>query len=134
MACDSLWVPADRLGRRLAAEPPKDATKAAEKWLLLVDGARYGESWEQASPTFKSAITKDHWVEAVTKVRDQVGKFESRTLSTAQPVKDPPNSPPGDYLFLQYTSNFAGKNQATELLVLFQDPDKQWRSSGYFVK
>lgn len=118
----------------LGAEPDNVAVKAAEKWLALIDAAKFGESWDQASPTFQHAISKEKWIEAVADVREQVGKFESRKFSTAQAITDPPNAPPGDYMILQYTSNFASKNAATEMIVLSHDPDKQWRTSGYFVK
>ena len=63
-----------------------------------------------------------------------MGKFESRKLSVAQAVKDPPNAPAGEYLILQYTSNFANKNEATETVVMGMDTGRQWRTSGYFVK
>jgi hypothetical protein len=116
------------------ADPQTPATKSAESWLTLVDAGKFGESWEQASPAFKAAITKEKWTEALTKVRDQVGKFESRKLSETQTIKDPPNAPPGDYTVLQYTSNFANKNDATEIVAVSLDDDKHWRTSGYFVK
>ncbi len=110
------------------------ATKSAQKWLSSVDAGKYAESWDAASQVFKNAITKPAWIEALGKVREQVGKFESRQQAAAQTVTDPPNAPPGEYVILQYTSDFANKREATETVVMSVDNDKQWRTSGYFVK
>jgi hypothetical protein len=120
--------------RLVAANTDKSAARAAETWLAVVDAGRYGESWDQASDAFRKAITREKWVEAVTSVRNQVGRFESRTTALTQPIKDPPNAPPGHYIILEYTSNFANKNAATETVVMALDHDKRWRTSGYFVK
>jgi Protein of unknown function (DUF4019) len=120
--------------RMAAADTDAAAVRAAKKWLAVVDAGRYGESWDQASSAFREAITKEKWVEAVTSVRTQVGKFESRMLAVTQPMNDPPNAPPGHYIIIEYTSNFANKNAATETVVMALDHDKRWRTSGYFVK
>ncbi len=117
-----------------AGESDAEATRAAEAWLALVDSAKYAQSWSSASAAFKKAVTEEDWVKTISIVRAQLGKSESRKLSLSQALKDPPNAPAGDYLILQYTSNFAKKNDAVETVVMGVDADKQWRTSGYFVK
>jgi hypothetical protein len=117
-----------------ASDEYAGARKAADAWLAVVDAGKYAESWDAASATFQKGVTKDDWVKAVSTVRGQLGKFESRKPSVSQAIKDPPNAPPGDYIILQYVSNFGNKNGATETAVMSLDADKQWRTSGYFVK
>ena len=118
-----------------AATPQSEAgQRQAGDWLALVDAGKYAASWDAASSSFRKAIAKDKWVEAVTAARKPLGKIESRKLETAQPVKDPPNAPPGDYIILQFASDFEKKANAVETVVMVQDDDKQWRTSGYFVK
>jgi hypothetical protein len=110
------------------------AAKDAESWLALVDAGRYGESWERASTAFRSAVTKEKWIETVSAVRDQTGKLETRKIAKSQALKDPPNAPAGDYLMLQYSSTFEKKQDATETMVMAREGDKGWRTSGYFIK
>lgn len=117
-----------------ASDAEMAAAKSADAWLAVVDAGKYAESWDAASATFQKGVTKDAWVKAVSTVRGQVGKIESRKFSVAQALKDPPNAPPGDYIILQYISNFSNKNGATETVVMSLDSDKRWRTSGYFVK
>jgi hypothetical protein len=118
----------------MADENEAAATQAGVTWLALVDSGKFGDSWDTAASVFKKGITREAWVKTVAEVRAQLGKSESRKLSVAQPLKDPPNAPAGDYIILQYTSNFANKNEVVETVVMGMDTDKRWRTSGYFVK
>jgi uncharacterized protein DUF4019 len=60
------------------------ATRAAEKWLKLVDDAQYKQSWESGSSLFKNAITDDQWEQRVAAVREPLGKVLARKLKTAR--------------------------------------------------
>jgi hypothetical protein len=118
-----------------AQQPGAEAArKAAESWVVLIDSGKYAESWDEASTSFKQAITKDKWEEAVKQARAPLGKFKSRVFSLSQFVKDPPNSPPGDYYILQFTSDFENRNGATETIVVVHQNEKEWRVAGYFIK
>ena len=45
-----------------AQQKPEDlAQKSTEAWLALTDSGTYGESWDQTSTSFKSAVTKEKW-------------------------------------------------------------------------
>ena len=110
------------------------AQQAAERWLALVDAGKYGESWDEAAPSFKTAVTRGDWVRKVAAARRPLGKLVSRKLTKSDLVKNPPNSPPGDYVGLQYQSSFQNLKSAVETLVPMLDPDGKWRVSGYIVK
>src|ERR1700745_4356866 len=82
-----------------AQQKPEDlAQKSAEAWLALTDSGKYAESWEQASASFKAAVSKDKWVGMVSSVRDPLGALQFRKLATAKCVKNPPNAPEGEYV------------------------------------
>ena len=117
----------------VAAEEETPQRKAAEAWVSLVDAGQYGESWEHASDTFKKSISKENWEDKVKRVRDQIGKLESRTFSKSQAMSNPPNAPPGDYYVVVYTTNFENKKNATEVVVL-ENEKGGWRAAGYFIK
>ena len=109
------------------------AQKAGEARLALLDQGNYGESWEQASTIFKSAVTKEQWQEQIKAVHGQTGKLQSRMLKSAQYTEKLPNAPDGKYVILQYDSKF-DVGPANETAILMQEKDGSWRVSGYFVK
>jgi len=118
-----------------AAEPdPAPARKVAEAWMPLVDSAQYAESWEKAARSFRDAVTKDQWTDSASQARKPLGKFKLRRWVLAQYMKDPPNAPPGDYLLLQYNSDFENKLGATETVVMVNEEGKVWKPAGYFIR
>jgi len=70
----------------IAAEPEKEkaAVVAAEKWLVLVDGGKYEETWKEAAAYFKSAVKQEQWVQLVTAARQPLGKLVSRKVVWVQ--------------------------------------------------
>jgi hypothetical protein len=108
----------------MAADAPEtEAAKAAEKWVALVDSGKYADSWKQAGADFKKAVTVEKWTEAA-----------KGALDSTQTVKDPPNAPAGEYVVCQFNANFANRPGAVETIVMFLESDKQWRTSGYFIR
>lgn len=114
-------------------KPEQAAEKPAVDWLDLVDAGQYGESWDSAAETFKSAITKEKWIESLTSVRNQTGKLKSRKLKSARYTENPSNAPAGKYVVIQYDSVF-DIGAAVETVVPTQEKDGSWKVSGYFVK
>src|SRR3954451_10875613 len=87
----------------LAQEPaPAPARAAAEQWLPLVDSAKFGESWDQASENLRKAVSREQWEQSLKHTLKPFGKFKARSLETAKFLKDPPQAPAGDYYLLQY--------------------------------
>jgi uncharacterized protein DUF4019 len=118
-----------------AADTPQDAAhKAAESWLKLVDDGKYGDSWDAAAVIFKSAKTREQWVQAAASVRGHVGKLSSRKLKSREFGKTLPGAPTGQYVTLQYESGSEKKGFAAETLVATLDADGAWRAAEYFVQ
>jgi hypothetical protein len=115
-------------------KPEELAQKAAEEWLALTDSGKYGESWEQACAAFRDKISKDEWVGKLTSDRTPLGKVQSRKLTAARYIKDPPNSPAGEYVVLKYATDFESKPDSVETVAMVLDKDGKWRTTGYFIK
>ena len=113
--------------------PVRDARVAAEQWLTLTDAGKYGESWDNAAQLFKSSVTRDKWVASLTTARTPLGAASSRTLKGAAYNTSLPNAPAGEYVTLEYTTNFAAKSGATERIVMMRGTDGIWRPAGYSV-
>ena len=110
------------------------AEHAAQSWLALVDRGDYGQSWQQAASFFQSKISKADWEKALQSARAPLGQAGSRTLMGSMYQTDLPNAPKGEYVVIQYRTEFAGMGPAIETITPMLDNDGKWRVSGYFVK
>jgi len=115
-------------------KPEELAQKSAEAWLALVDAGKYGDSWDEAAAAFKSAASKEQWVEALKKVRAPLGALQSRKLKTATYAKNPPGAPAAEYVIIQFDTSFENKNSAVETITPMLEKDGKWRVSGYYIK
>lgn len=111
-----------------------DAKEAAQAWLALTDGVQYAQSWEQASALFKGAVSKQDWEKALTATRTPLGALKSRTLKTVRFTTSLPGVPDGEYVVLQYQTQFANKAEAVETITPSHEADGSWKVSGYFIK
>ena len=111
----------------------RDADQAAGKWLALVDGQQYLESWNSAATLFKQQVSSDHWLQAIGAARTPLGSMISRKLVSATYATSLPGAPDGEYVVLQYQTRFQFKQSAIETVTPMLD-DNRWRVSGYYVR
>jgi hypothetical protein len=119
---------------RAQQKPEQLAQQAAESWLALVDSGKYAESWQEAAPIFKAAVTQEQWQRALGASRDPLGKLLSRKLKSARYTKTLPGAPDGEYVVIQYDSSFEHKQSAIEAVPPMLDKDGKWKVSGYYIK
>lgn len=112
----------------------RQAQAAAKSWLALVDTGQYGQSWDKASLLFRSAVMRSEWERAARAVRTPLGAVQSRTLKSATYTRTLPGAPDGEYVVIEFDSQFANKAAAVETVTPMRDRDGVWRVSGYFVK
>ena len=111
-----------------------EATRAADRWLKLVDAGDYKQSWDTASSLLKNAVTEDQWAQQVGTARKPLGALVSRKLKSTQYATSLPGAPDGKYVVIQYESVFQNKSAAVETVTPMLDQDGQWRVSGYFIR
>ncbi len=115
-------------------KPEAAAERASESWLAIVDAGKYAESWEQASRSFKSAVTQDKWVDALNQARQPLGKVTSRKSKGTEYLENPPNAPAGKYVIVQFDSDFENKKPVVETVSATLESDGKWRVSGYVIQ
>lgn len=121
--------------RPAGAETREEAAeKAARSWLALVDQAKYAESWDQAAPFFKKAVTQDQWKKMIVPVREPLGKVVSRTLKSSNYTESLPGAPSGRYVVIQLATEFEHMKSAVETVTPMADADGTWRVSGYLIR
>lgn len=116
-----------------SATPTQAAAAAAEAWLPLVDGADYAGSWSRTAASFRSLVTQQQWNDAMRKARAPYGAVRSRSLLRAHHTTSLPNAPAGEYVVIQYQTEFANK-AGIETVVPMREPDGSWKVSGYYIK
>jgi hypothetical protein len=110
------------------------AQAAAKDWLTLTDGAKYAQSWEEAASLFKAAVTKANWESALIGTRTPLGTLKSRKVKGATFTRTLPGAPDGEYVVIQYDTQFEKKAAAVETVTPMREKDGSWRVSGYFIK
>ena len=123
-------------GAARAQEPDSiaNAQAAAKSWLALTDGGEYAKSWEQAAGLFRGAVSGANWQSAVQAARLPLGNLKSRTFKSANFARSLPGAPDGEYVVIQYESQFEHKASAVETVTAVREKDGAWKVTGYFVK
>jgi hypothetical protein len=109
------------------------AQAAASAWLALTDAGQYTQSWEQAAGLFQASVSKTHWQSALQNVRLPLGKLKSRHLKSAKFTRSLPGAPDGEYVVIQYESQFENMPAALETVTPLREKDGSWKVSGYFI-
>jgi hypothetical protein len=121
-------------GVGLSGEAEDGAVKAAEEWLELVDQGQYEESWQEAAPLFKTAVTVEQWQQALNAARKPFGELKSRELKNSEYATSLSGAPDGEYVVIQFDTSFANKAEAVETITPMRDEGGVWRVSGYYIK
>ena len=116
-----------------AGDSEKEAVKAAESWLGLVDEGEYGKSWDQSAELFRAALSKKKWEQSLNVARKPLGELVVRKVKSTKYATSLPGAPDGEYVVIQFTTSFTNKNSAIETVTPMKDPDGVWRVSGYYV-
>ena len=107
--------------------------EAALGWAQLIDAGEYEESWAQAGPTFRSAVTSEAWATQVAAVREPLGKTLGRTVKSVDERADLPGAPRGDYRIVTFETHYEASPDSVETLVFSKDAGR-WAVVGYFIR
>ena len=117
-----------------AQDKTAPAVEAARAWLALVDAGEYAKSWKETAPLFQEKVKEADWVKMVAAVRDPLGAVSKRTQIAAQYATFLPGAPEGEYVVIQFLTDFAKKTGAVETVTPMKDPAGNWKVSGYYIK
>lgn len=116
------------------AQTLASAQAASKSWLALTDSRAYSQSWEQAAGLFQAAVSKSGWVESIQAVRSPLRSVKSRTLKSATFTRSLPGAPAGEYVVIQYETQFEHKANAIETVTPLREKDGSWKVCGYYIK
>lgn len=110
-----------------------EAGQAARQWLALFDANKLDACWNALAPAVKDQVSKDNFNASLAAVREQYGPAKARRASKVTFTHKLPGAPDGDYVVLQYETDFSGNAHAVETVVPMRTADG-WKVSGYFVR
>ena len=112
-----------------AAETPDPvAVDSARQWLVLLDQARWDESYRATGSAFRKLNTRADWAAASERVRVPLGAVVSRTFVSQENLPAPPSS----YEVVKFRTSFANKSEALETVTLDRE-DGGWGVGGVTV-
>lgn len=123
-------TPAQAAGEAQAIEQAKAAARA---WLAVADREDYIRTWQQAASVLRRSTSQYDWVTLAVDLRSPLGALKQRELQGASYATQLPGLPDGEYVILQYRSDFEHQDGATETVTPMRDSDGQWRVVSYFV-
>ncbi len=105
----------------------------AKEWLNIIDAGQYAESWQKSDNFFKEKLSQEQWSDALSGIRQPLGDVISRVELGQKSYTSLPGAPEGEYLVIQYKTEFQNKESAIETLTLSKSSD-DWLPVGYFIK
>jgi Tfp pilus assembly protein PilF len=119
---------------KAAAHDVKAAMPAAEQWLAALDAGKYADCWAQSAELMRKAMPEASFAAGIRDVLLPLGKVLSRKVLTATYATSVPGAPDGNYVIMQYETDFENKKGAVETITPMKDADGKWRVSGYYIK
>jgi hypothetical protein len=110
------------------------AKEAAQSWLALTDSGNGAMSWQTAASLFKAGVPQANWEQSLAAARGPLGPLKGRTVLSAKYSRTLPGAPDGEYVVIQYSSQFANKASAVETVTPMREKDGSWKVSGYYIK
>jgi Protein of unknown function (DUF4019) len=120
-----------------APDPHAAEEQAAQRqalgFLSYLDAGRFADSYAYTSGLLRAKAGQPTFVQDLQRDRSPLGAKQSRKLLDSTYSTSLQGQPVGQYVVLQYNSDFANKKQAVETVVLSFE-NGYWRVAGWFVK
>jgi Protein of unknown function (DUF4019) len=116
------------------ADKEQAALQAAQEFLALIDTANYAKSWDVTAMFFKQNISKEAWIREIETLRPIFMPVKERKVRFTRYAKSFPGIPAGEYVVIQFDTDFEHNPGALELVTPMLEPDGHWRVSGYYIK
>ncbi|MBB3104552.1 DUF4019 domain-containing protein [Azomonas macrocytogenes] len=110
------------------------AKSSTTTWLAITDSLEYASSWEQTAELFQKAVPKQNWQSQLEKTRLPLGAVKSREFKVAETARVLPGVPEGQYVVLQYETQFEKSPKMIETVTSTLDGDGTWKVVGYYIK
>ena len=108
------------------------AVEIADARMLQFDQGIYRFD-EGVSDVFKSYVTEEQWSTPMKEFRKDFGTLQSRKILSYEYKTSISGMPEGDYIYVQFQSQYENKKDALEFIVMFLE-NSEWRLMGYYMR
>lgn len=122
------------ISNKIDPEMLKGASAAAEEFLALVDAEDYAAARNTAANLLRDKVAPEVWHRQIGVMRDKVGAVQARKQDKVFHSTYASDAPDGEYITIEYRTDFANKKQALETVNLMLEKGTTWRVVGYFIK
>lgn len=116
---------------KATADKQAAATAAAASWLQMLDKRDWRNAWQAASQMFRTAVPINAWMEGIPKAREPLGALTERTPADAVYKTTLEGRPDGEYVTVSFTTKYANKPEAEEVVTTVREADGKWRVTGF---
>ncbi|MCA9398893.1 MAG: DUF4019 domain-containing protein [Candidatus Omnitrophica bacterium] len=110
------------------------ALDAAQAWLETIDLVRYSQSWEMSSVLFQKAVNQEEWINILSVIRNPLGPINQRKRVFIENYTELPNAPDGEYIIIQYQTDFENRPGSFETVTMMREEDGAWKGAGYYIR
>ncbi len=114
------------------AAEERAAQRQALGFLQYLDQGRYADSYSYTSAIIRAKMNASQFEQDIKKDRAPLGAKQTRKLLNATYATSLPSAPAGQYVVLQYNTDFANKKDAVETLTMSYE-NGYWRVAGWFL-
>lgn len=118
----------------LPSDGKGEAVKVAQAWVALLDAGKFDDGWKQAAVQLKKAVSQKKWKTTMSPLRNPLGAVSARQEKSAQLTREIPGAPDAQYAVVEFSTTFATKSAATEVVTLIWENDGRWRVSSYAIR
>jgi hypothetical protein len=79
-------------------------------------------------------VPKPRWLTGITKLREPLGRLISRTRASARFAEWLVGAPNGEYVTIEYDSEFENNPDAVETVTTQHEKDGSWKVMGYQLR
>lgn len=126
--------PTDTTGGRTTQTSFTEASSEASHWLTLIDQKQFQGAWDDSGPLLKDVIGPAQWDAALSGTRTRLGNVLSRKLTTHQSLSALPHGTRGNFIIIEYQTQFSWNIRGTETVTMMTNERGQWRVIGYSLK
>ena len=105
----------------------KDASKAAENWLIDINNKQYENAFQLLSDDVKVIYQRETWINQIIELVNEIGKLESRFVSEKYFESNVEGMGNGFYVFINYKVDYENTKNHLEHLLLKQNDKMKWK-------
>ena len=118
-----LWI-----RKRIQSKDTPRVLERVQAWLAIMDAGNYGRSWENASPYFQRAVSREEWIGKGEKIRRPLAAVLSRRFRVGVFTGN------GTRFVAKFDTDFDGMHATVETVTFTLQSNGDWRAVGYLIK